>query len=519
MKSVVIGSGISGLTAACALAQAGHEVTVFEQAETPGGVTASFEKGGFCWELGQLLVEGFGPGEPAGQVLAELGLSDQVHVQTGDRGYVFPDFELRKPAHFQEVRWRIQALKDRFPAEAEGLEHYWQDYLRFTRLMSCARALESARGWQKLWLNFQLYTTLLPFFTRKDWSAQRLMDSYFKDERLKLVFVSILADFFTPPSQFIGLGVFSLNSEASFDRRSPRRLAPDTDQIFQYSVLGGLKHVIQAMTARITGLGGQIYTRRAVTRIQIENNRVVGVVDQAGVVTLADIVIASGGVRETFLGLVGEDRLPKEFAAGVRSVPLMDSVFMVQLGVDYDPSPYLHGACTYFYGTYDIEGSIARAREGLYHEGKDGFVVHVPSLYSPEMAPAGMHAVTIYTICPDTLKEGDWAERKEEFADKLVAYAEQRIPGLRAHTRVREILTARDFRLRTHLAHHAFGGIAPILGSWKAPHKTPIQGLWFVGAQSESGGGVAAVMTAAYKTACKAHASSGESGDGRSIRQ
>ena len=504
MKTIVIGSGISGLTAACTLAQAGHEVTVFEQANTIGGVTASYQKEGFTWELGQLLVEGFGPDEPAGQVLAGLGLTDSIHVEPGDRGYVFPDFELRKPAEFTDVKWRIQRLKELFPAEDYGLDRYYADLVRFTRLMTYARRLEYAHGWRKQLLNFQLYATLLPFLQRSNWAARRLMNSYFKDERLKLVFVSILADFFTPPSQFMGLGVFALNAEASFDKRSPKLLGRDAEQIYQYNVKGGMRHVVQAMAAKITALGGQIHTGRAVARIAIENNRVTGVVEPDGTVTPADLIIASGGVNETFFDLVGAENLPSAFVHGVRSVPLMDSVFLVHLGVDFDPSPYLHGSCTYFYGTYDIEAAIAEAHAGVYHEGRDGFVVHVPSLHSPQMAPAGMHAVTIYTICPDTLKDGTWAEGKEEFADKLVAYAEQRIPGLHAHTRVREILTAEDFRLRTHLAHHAFGGIAPIMGAWKAPHKTPVHGLWFVGAQSESGGGVSAVMVAAFKTALKA---------------
>jgi phytoene dehydrogenase-like protein len=128
-------------------------------------------------------------------------------------------------------------------------------------------------------------------------------------------------------------------------------------------------------------------------------------------------------------------------------------------------------------------------------------VVHIPSLHSPEMAPPGHHAVTIYTICPDTLKDGDWQTRKEEEADRLIGYAERHIPGLRQHIQVREILTPEDFRVRTHLDHHAFGGIAPVMGSWRVPHRTPVQGLWFVGAQSESGGGVNNVVPAAFKTA------------------
>jgi len=179
----------------------------------------------------------------------------------------------------------------------------------------------------------------------------------------------------------------------------------------------------------------------------------------------------------------------------------MDSIFMLHLGLDFDPSPYVGGVCTYYYGTYDIEGGIDENRQGLYHEGRSGFVVHVPTHHSPAMAPTGQHAMTIYTICPDQLKDGSWAERKEEYADRLIHYAEEHIPGLSQHIRVAEILTPEDFRLRTHTKHHAFGGIAPIMGSWRVPHQTPIQGLWFVGAQSESGGGVNNVIPAAYKTA------------------
>jgi phytoene dehydrogenase-like protein len=47
------------------------------------------------------------------------------------------------------------------------------------------------------------------------------------------------------------------------------------------------------------------------------------------------------------------------------------------------------------------------------------------------------------------------------------------------------------------LEHHGFGGIAPIMGKQNPFHRTPVEGLWFIGAQSESGGGVAGVMVGA----------------------
>jgi len=116
------------------------------------------------------------------------------------------------------------------------------------------------------------------------------------------------------------------------------------------------------------------------------------------------------------------------------------------------------------------------------------------------MAPSGHYAVTIYTVAPDTLAEGSWSSRREELSDKLVEVAERHIPGLRQHTKTRLILTPEDFRLRTHLKHHSFGGVPPVIGNKPPTHKTPIHGLWFIGAQSESGGGVVNVMTGAQKT-------------------
>jgi len=258
---------------------------------------------------------------------------------------------------------------------------------------------------------------------------------------------------------------------------------------------------VEALADSIREHGGQIFTGCAVTAIHLEDGAAAWVVDQQERVTPADVVVASGGAKETFLKLVGREHLPADFARQVDEIALMDSVFMVHLGVDFDPSPYVHGVCTYYYGTYDIEGGVEQAKAGLYHEGKEGLVVHIPSLHSPEMAPHGQHAVTVYTICPDTLSEGSWEERKEAYADKLVAYAEAHIPGLAAHTQVRVILTPDDFRRRTHLDHHAFGGIAPVMGVSGIPHRTPISGLWFVGAQSESGGGINAVVPAAHRTA------------------
>ena len=505
MKIAIIGSGVAGLTAGAFLAQQGHQVTLFEQYHRAGGVTAPYRRQGYTWDLGQLLVEGLGPDEPLGGVLAELGLTEQVPVQIEDRGYVFPDFALTKPEQYQGVEWRIRRLKEIFPEEAAGLDRYWADYKRFVSVMTFARRIEASSGASALYWKLRLFLKALPLMARQNWNAQEVMDDYFESNRLKMVFTSILADFFTAPHEFPGLGVFALNPEISFDKRMPRELAQDTVQIPLYSVLGGIGTLVDALVGSIESHGGEVLTSRPITGIVVENGRATGVVDSEGTLVPADVVIASGSAKRTFLELVGEEHLPPEFADNVRSIPLMDSVFMLHLGVDFDPSPHVHGVCTYYYGTYDLDRALADGAGGVYHEGRDGFVVHIPSLHSPEMAPPGKQAMTIYTICPDRLKDGEWEELKEEYADKLIAYAEKYIPGLSDHIQVCEILTPKDWRTRTHLDHHAFGGIKPVMGAWRVPYQSPVDGLWFVGAQSESGGGLFAVIPGAFKAAKQIH--------------
>ncbi|MBN1316336.1 MAG: NAD(P)/FAD-dependent oxidoreductase [Anaerolineales bacterium] len=500
MKAAIIGSGIAGLTAGAALAKAGYDVTLFEQYHRPGGVTATIHKDGYQWDLGQLMLEGFGKDEPIGQILVELGIFDQVSSNIDQRGYVFPDFEIRTHNICGGPQWRMEFLKEQFPEETKGLDEYWKDYLRFTRLMTFGRKAEKESGFVKIVTMVRLYWTLLPLLPKAKWSAEQLMSHYFESEKLKMVFTSILADFFTPPSDFLGLGIFALNSELSFDKRIPKSLGANTDQLYLYSMRGGIKNLTQPMIDLIESKGGKIVVESPVEKIVVENNKVVGV-QAGGEFHPADVALASGDAKQIFFKLIGKENLTEEYAALVENQTLMDSVFMVHLGIDMDPSPYVHGPVTYYYGTYDLERGIKDAQSGDYHEGRDGFVVHVPTMHSPEMAPEGCHALTVYTICPDTLNEGAWDERREEFADKLVAYTEKYIPGLSKHTLTRVIITPADFRELTRAEHHAFGGLAPMMGRPTIKHQTPIEGLWFIGQQSESGGGVFNVLPSSYKVA------------------
>lgn len=77
MNAVIISAGVSGLTAGAYLARAGHQVSVYEQFGEISGVIATIRQDGFGWDLGPLMLEGFGPGEPAGDVLSSWAYPPQ----------------------------------------------------------------------------------------------------------------------------------------------------------------------------------------------------------------------------------------------------------------------------------------------------------------------------------------------------------------------------------------------------------------------------------------------------------
>ncbi len=496
MRVSVIGSGVSGLVTAAYLARAGHTVTVFEQAATAGGVTAGAALDGFRWDSGQLNLEGFLPGEPCGRVLEDLGIADRVQPVREDRAVVYPDFAIRRPENYGGLWWRRELLEGIFPEERRGIARYYALYRRMSKVMHLARLLDRAAGPQAFFLKARLFATLLPVFHWRNRTAAELSGRFFRSEKLRAVFLSMLADFSVRPSQFPGLGLPAINPEAAYDRRMP----PGPFSGPSYTCLrGGMQSLVEALCASVESSGGRIRTNATVEGLDFADGRPAALVVNGGREP-TDLVVASGGARE-FFDRLPPQLIPQSLAARLRELPLMQSIFLVHLGVDLDVTRHQKQVTSYYINTYDIERGIEDLEAGRFHEGRDGFVIHIPSLLSPEMAPPGKHSVTIYTVAPDRLASGDWQSKREEFAVSLITQAERFVPGLLAATKARVILTPDDFRRRTHLDHHAFGGLAPTLGRPGIPHATGLPGVWFVGAQSESGGGVNNGMLGAFRTA------------------
>ncbi len=330
-----------------------------------------------------------------------------------------------------------------------------------------------------------------------NWNATQFLDHFFTEPKIKGLFAGILADFVVKPSQCPGIGIPLINEETAFDMRLPLEPEPNAFQHAFYYIKDGSEQLVNLLAKSIQNHGGQIHVSSKVTRINLASDdyshaHAEGIQLASGETHKADGIISAITALPTFTQLLPLDVFPDNFQQKVHNLNYMQSVFMIHLGIDFDPTPFQPIALAYYYRNYDIEGAVNQVTSGVYHEGEDGFLIYIPSLHSPAMAPSGKHAVTIFTVAPNIIKEESkgWTSHREYYADKLIQIAEEYIPGLRDHTQTRIIMTPEDFKARIAVDFHSFGGTAPIIGGESIPYITPIPNLWYVGSQSESLGGV-----------------------------
>ncbi|MFC1879308.1 NAD(P)/FAD-dependent oxidoreductase [Chloroflexota bacterium] len=151
MNIAIIGAGISGLSAAYDLVRAGHQVTIYEASEAPGGLAGGFKEPHWDWSVEKYYHHWFQSDSHMLGLIDELGWGDQVlfprpYTVVYHQGKFYPFDSIPAALMFPGLGWGIN--KVRF-----GLVGL---YLRLTNNW---RALEKVTvdSWMRKWAGDKVY--------------------------------------------------------------------------------------------------------------------------------------------------------------------------------------------------------------------------------------------------------------------------------------------------------------------------------------------------------------------------
>lgn len=126
--SIVVGSGISGLTIAHLLASNGHKVLIIEKSKHIGGSMVRFQKKGIPFDTGFHFTGAFLQNGVLSDMLSILEMQDKIEpiILPDENGQVYA-FEDDKTEYFlpNGLKRFIEKLKDYFPDETEGIDAFF----------------------------------------------------------------------------------------------------------------------------------------------------------------------------------------------------------------------------------------------------------------------------------------------------------------------------------------------------------------------------------------------------------
>ena len=168
--------------------------------------------------------------------------------------------------------------------------------------------------------------------------------------------------------------------------------------------------------------------------------------------------------------------MSRSYAEYIKGLKMSPSAFMVFLGVDMDLSGY----------------------PTLIKNLDEGYEIVVNSNADPSLAPKGKASVTILTSASyrDFPERGsaEYLKRKRELAEGLVRKAEKLIPGLSERVVVQDAATPKTFERYVSMPEGAIYAFDQSIETRRPFFKTPIKGLYLVGASTFPGAGVEAVV-------------------------
>ena len=482
-RIIVIGSGFGGLAAAVRLAARGHDVTLVEKRDAPGGRAYVYRQDGFTFDGGPtvitapwLITELFelASRDPADYLeIVPVDPFYRIFFDDGDRFDYSADTarmveQIRQMSdHEGDAGGYLDFLKQSKKIFAKGFtELADKPFLRVTDMLKITPDL----------IKLQSYRTVYGYVSK-----------FVQDEKLRQVLS------FHP--LLVGGNPFQTTSIYALIHYLEREWGV-------HFAMGGTGAVVAALVRLFDELGGTLRLNAEVAEITTFGGKASGVRLADGTDLPADIVVCNAEVAGAYEQLLPASARRKYTGRRLARMRYSMSLVVVYFGTDR---------------TYRDEGLLAHHNiilgpryEGLLDDifnrkrlAEDfSLYLHMPTITDPSLAPAGCEAFYVLAPVPHLGGTTDWRTAARPYRDRIMRFLEDHyLPDFSKHLVTEHMIDPLHFRdtLNSYLGS-AFS-VEPILtqSAWFRPHNRSkeLPNLYFVGAGTHPGAGLPGVLSSA----------------------
>jgi phytoene desaturase len=480
LKIVVIGSGFGGLACAVRLVTQGHDVTLIEKRDKPGGRGYVYEINGFKFDGGPTVIT-------APWLFEELFTSAKkdpenyyrlVPLDPFYRIYFSDGTFFNYNGDKENILNEIRKFE---PADVDG-------YLKF--IGTTEEIFKTGFGLiDKPFHKLSSMMKILPDLIRlkSHQSVYKYVSGYIKNEKLRQVFS------FHP--LLIGGNPFHSTNIYTLIHFLEKKWGV-------WYAEGGTGSIINALMKLFHEMGGKSIMNAEVSEILIEDkgiNKVKGVQLKNGKKIEADAVVCNAELATAYKNLIPSQYRKKNTDKKIDSLKYSMSLFVIYFGTNrkYDDIPH-HSII--------LGDRYKELLDDIFNKYKlsDDFslYLHRPTATDNTLAPEGCDAFYVLSPVPHLKSGTDWTLQSKQYRDSIMTFLEKYyLPDLSKHIVAEHHIDPVHFRddLNSHLGS-AFS-VEPILtqSAYMRPHNKSedIEGLYFTGAGTHPGAGLPGVVSSA----------------------